>query len=63
MARTHELYDLKTEDRQALEAILRSPKAAQSLVSRAKVILFADAGKTAGEVAVALGTTTRAVYR
>jgi transposase len=63
MARTHELYDLKAEDRQALEAILRSPKAAQSLVSRAKVILLTASGKTAEDVAVVLGTTTRAVYR
>ena len=63
MARTHELYDLKEEDRQALEAVLRSPKAAQSLASRAKVILFTAAGKTAEEVASCLDTTTRAVYR
>ncbi len=63
MARTHELYDLNAEDRKALEAIVRSPKAAQSLVSRAKVILLTADGKTVEEVAVALGTTTRAVYR
>lgn len=63
MARTHEIYELKVEDRQALEAILRSPKAPQSLVSRAKVILFTAAGQRAEEVAAAVGTTTRAVYR
>ncbi|ABB32268.1 transposase, IS630 family [Geobacter metallireducens GS-15] len=63
MARTHEQYELKAEDRKSLESILRSPKAAQSTVSRAKVILFTADGKTAEEVAVALGTTPRAVYR
>jgi transposase len=63
MARTHELYDLQEEDRQALEALLRSPKTAQSLASRAKVVLFTAAGKTPEEVAVSLDTTTRAVYR
>ena len=63
MARTHEIYELKEDDRQALEAILRSPKAAQSLVSRAKMILLTASGIPPEEVAAALGTTTRAVYR
>jgi len=63
MARTHEIYQLEAVDRQALEAICRSSKAAQSLVSRAKIILFTAGGQTPEEVAAALGTTTRAVYR
>ena len=63
MARTHEQYELRAEDRKALETILRSPKAAQSTVSRAKVILFTADGKNAEETAIALGTTSRAVYR
>ena len=63
MARTHESYPLEAADRQALEAICRSSKAAQSLVSRAKVILLTAGGQTPEEVAAALGTTTRAVYR
>lgn len=63
MARTHEQYDLKVEDRKALESLLRPPKTAQSLVSRAKVILFTADGKTADEVSVTLGATTRSVNR
>lgn len=63
MARTHENYELEAVDRQALEAICRSSKAAQSLVSRAKIILFTAGGQAPEEVAAALGTTTRAVYR
>lgn len=63
MARTHEKYELKAEDRQALEALLRSPRTAQALVTRAKIILLTAEGQTAGDVASLLGTTTRAVYR
>lgn len=63
MARTHEIYTVKPEDRQELEAILRSPKSPQSLVSRAKVILLTAEGRTPEEVATTLATTTRAVYR
>ena len=63
MARTHEIYELEAVDRQALEAICRSSKAAQSLVSRAKIILLTAGGQPPEEVAAALGTTTRAVYR
>jgi transposase len=63
MARTHEIYELAAVDRQALEAICRSSKAAQSLVSRAKIILLTAGGQTPDVVAAALGTTTRAVYR
>lgn len=63
MARTHENYTLKPEDRQALEALLRSPKTAQDLVSRAKIILLTAEGQIPETVAASLGTTTRAVYR
>lgn len=63
MARTHENYQLKSEDREALEAILRSPTAAQRLVHRAKIILMTADGQTPQEVADSLETTVRAVYR
>ncbi len=63
MARTHEKYELEVEDRQALEALLRSPKTAQSLVLRARIVLLSSAGQTVGEVAALLTTSTRAVYK
>lgn len=63
MARTQEKYELKVEDRLALEAFLRSPKTAQALATRAKIILLTAEGQSAEDVASILGTTTRAVYR
>lgn len=63
MARTHEKYELTEENRQTLEALLRSPKTAQSLVLRARVVLLSGAGKTVDEVAVLLETSPRAVYK
>ncbi len=63
MARTYENYKLGAKDREALEALLRSPTAAQSLVHRAKIILMTAAGHTPEGVAESLGTSVRAVYR
>lgn len=63
MARTHIKYDLTETNQQALEALLRSPKTAQSLVQRARIILLSGAGQTVKEVSDALGTSTRAVYK
>lgn len=63
MAREPENYELKLPDREALEALLRSPKTTQSLAKRARIILLTAAGHPAAEVAVAVGTTARAVYR
>ena len=63
MSRTHENYKLGAEDREVLEALLRSSTAAQSLVSRAKIILLTADGRTAEKVADLLGTSVRAVYR
>ncbi len=63
MARTYENYKLGAEDREALEALLRSPTAAQSIVHRAKIILLTADGQTAEAVAEALETSIRAVYR
>lgn len=63
MARTHEKYELKEADRQALEALLRSPKAAQSLVLRARIVLLSGAGQLAEEVAASLGTSKPSVYK
>jgi len=61
MARTHEKYELTAEDRQPLEALLRSPKAAQSLALRTRIVLLSGAGHV--EVAALLGTSTRSVYK
>lgn len=63
MARTHEKYELTAEDRQVLEALLRSPKAAQSLVLRARIVLLSGAGQTAEEVAALVGTSKLSVYK
>jgi transposase len=63
MARTHENYTITVEEKQALDALLRSPKTAQSLAARAKIILLTASGKKAEEVAAELGTTERKVYR
>lgn len=63
MARTHENYIISAEEKQALDALLRSPKTAQSIVERAHIILLTTAGKTSEEVAIDLGITTRKVYR
>ena len=63
MARTHEKYELKAVDRQSLEALLRSPKTAQSLVLRARIVMLCGAGQTAEGVAASLGTSKPSVYK
>ena len=63
MARTHEKFQLTEEDRQQLETILRSPKSAQSLVLRSRIVLLSGAGQQAEEVAASLGTSVRSVYK
>jgi transposase len=63
MARTHEKYELTAEDRQPLEALLRSPKTPQSLALRSRIVLLSAAGQSVQEVAAALGTSTRSVYK
>lgn len=63
MARTHEKYELTAEDQQALEALLRSPKTAQSLVLRARIVLLSGAEHTAEEVAALVGTSKLSVYK
>ena len=63
MARTHENYTITDEEQQRLESLLRSPKTAQSLASRAEIILLTAAGHTAEQVAAQQGTTIKKVYR
>lgn len=63
MARTHEIYEITAEDLKALEALLRSPKTAQSIALRARIVLLSGTGQTVDEVADSLGTSTRAVYK
>ena len=63
MARTHERFKLTATDRQALEALLRSPKTAQSLVLRARIVLLSGSGHTAEEVAASVGTSKISVYK
>jgi len=63
MARKREVYVINETDRESLLKMLRSPKTAQSLARRAKIVLLTAEGLPASEVAAAVGTTTRAVYR
>jgi len=63
LARTHEKYELTAEDRQPLETLLRSPKTAQSLVLRTRIVLLSGAGQSVEKVAASLGTSTRSVYK
>jgi len=63
MARTPENFELTVADRQALEALLRSPKTAQSLVLRARIILLSGAGEAVEAVATSVGASTKAVYK
>ena len=63
MARIHEKFTITDEQRQDLESLLRSPKTAQDLASRTKIILLTASGKTAEELIVELGTTLRTIYR
>ena len=63
MARIQEKFTITDEQRQDLESLLRSPKTAQDLASRAKIILLTASGKTAEDLIVELGTTFRTIYR
>ncbi len=63
MARAQERYVLKEEEQQELARLVRSPKTAQALASRARIILLTGSGKSAEKVASTIGTTTRSVYR
>ncbi|WP_319587185.1 IS630 family transposase [uncultured Desulfobulbus sp.] len=63
MPRTHENYTINEDEQRSLEALLRSPKTAQSLVFRAEIILLTASGKTVEQVASQLGTTALTVYR
>lgn len=63
MARTPEHIELTAGDREALESLLRSPKTAQSLALRARIVLLCGDGKTVEEVSATTRTSTKAVYK
>jgi transposase len=63
MARTPEQFELAAADRQALEALLRSPKTAQSLALRGRIILMSGSGETVAAIASSTTTSTKAVYK
>ena len=63
MARKHDVYELSAADQKALEALLRSPKTAQSLALRARIVLLSGQGHTVEEVSAATGTSTRSIYK
>ena len=63
MARTYEKYTITEEQRQGLESLLRSPKTAQGLALRARIVLLTSMGKTVEEVSSQLETTLRTIYR
>lgn len=63
MARTPEQFNLTDGDRQVLEGLLRSPKTAQSLALRTRIVLMSGAGKSVETIAASVGTSTKAVYK
>jgi transposase len=63
MARTPEQFELTAADRQALEALLRSQKTAQSLALRGRIILMSGAGEPVEAIAASTATSTKAVYK
>ncbi len=63
MGRKHEVFELSAVDRNALEALLRSPKTPQSLALRARIVLLSGDGHTAEAVAEATGTALQSVYK
>jgi transposase len=63
MARTTEQFNLTDGDRQVLEALLRSPKTAQSLALRVRIVLLCGAGETVEAIAATVRTSTKAVYK
>jgi len=63
MARKHLNFELKSTDRQSLEALLRSPKTPQSLVLRARIVLLSGSGQTVESVAASLGSSANTVYK
>lgn len=62
MARTHEVYEIAESDKNALLALLRSPKTPQSLARRARIVLLSAEGKTVETVAQVMGAAPRSVY-
>jgi len=63
MVQTSKHIELTASDRQALESLLRSPKTAQSLALRARIVLKCSAGESVEAVATAVGASTKAVYK
>jgi transposase len=63
MARKQEQYVIEDESRRALESLKSAKKTPKYLFDRADMILRTAAGEKVEEVARALSTTTRAVYR
>ncbi len=49
--------------RKKFESLVRSPKTAQNLAFRVKIVLLVALGKTADDLVVELGTTLRTIYR
>lgn len=63
MARKHEKYELAEEDRQVLQALLRSHKTPQSLALRLRIVLLSGSGQTAESISDSVGATLPTVYK
>jgi len=63
MARKNKVYQIKAEDRQELESLLRSHNTPQNIVLRAKILSLCDAGKPVIAVATELGATITTAYK
>ncbi len=62
MARKHDVYEISGSEQKALAALLRSPKAPQSLARRARIVLLSAEGKTVEAVAEMTGASVRSIY-
>jgi transposase len=57
------IVDLTEEERSALEAMIRSPKAEHGIVERARIVLLAGQGRSTRSIAAELGTWPGRVSR
>ena len=63
MAQEKFAVQLSVEDRSELERLIRSGRSSARVINRARVLLKTDAGWSASQVAAALDTSPRTVFR
>ena len=63
MAQEKFAVQLSVEDRSELEQLIRSGRSSARVINRARILLKTDAGWSASQVAAALDTSPRTVFR